>query len=134
MTILKQSRDKSTSYAFSQLDIGNSWLTIISGFTYRKHRSQIRKEVRKLFMDGWYLSICNQILTSLPGAPDAPPIYCLHGDALENHILGRLLNIDGVGWQSDKDQIGTLNNHDVFILCLECLSFISPFLTSWHRS
>ena len=58
-----------------------------------------------------YLAIRNQFLAGLPGAPDAPPVDRLYGDALEDHILGGLFDVYGVGRQAHKDQVGTLNQN-----------------------
>ena len=52
-----------------------------------------------------HLSICNQGFTVFPSAPDAPPMNCLEGDILEDHILCWFLNVDWLFWQSNQDNV-----------------------------
>ena len=56
-----------------------------------------------------YLAIRNQILAGLQGAPDAPPVDRLYGDALEDHICGGLLDVYGLGRQAHKNHVCTLD-------------------------
>ena len=63
----------------------------------------------KYYFNKSHLSICNQGFAVFPGAPDAPPVHSLEGDVLEDHILGRLLDVDGFFRQSHQDDVGSLN-------------------------
>ena len=58
-----------------------------------------------------YLSISNEAFAVLPSAPDAPAVHSLERDALEDHIFGRLFNVDRHLGQPNQDNLRSLNNN-----------------------